>query len=420
MSTDEGIEQNHRVRVDMKQPKTLRMSIRFNVLMLLLMLCLFVVSSLFSYQRHRALITKVVRNDARIIAGEVAEAMGETQHPILPQEAGFPGSHQPAELQKLVNRITAPDKYLIGILSFDPESKIFRPSELEAAELRLLKGSRSDESFRYIRENGESRLLYMRALRADERCLACHGPYESAPSSVRALFPAGSTIYGHSNGDVMGAVAVTVPTSEFLDETWWNLYDGIFIKLFLFLIIVLFVGSIIRRRIIDPVVELTETVSKMTKEGVFTPVTPTGADADIQALVQAYNELMAELQQRTDQYRESEQRYRTIMEMFDAPIVTFLGNGKIILSNSKVEQLLGLSKDALLGENFFSYLETGLAVQGRLPSCVEGKPERGVRIRGRVKVAMGGSIEVDILISALDCQNGMYAAILWEISDAVT
>jgi len=49
MSTDEGIEQKQRVRVDMKQ-----------------------------------------RNDARIIAGEVAEAMGEPQLPISPRETGIP------------------------------------------------------------------------------------------------------------------------------------------------------------------------------------------------------------------------------------------------------------------------------------------------------------------------------------------
>jgi len=260
-------------------------------------------------------------------------------------------------------------------------------------------------------------LLYLRAVRADEKCLTCHGPHEAAPTSVRALFPVGSRIYGHAKGEVMGAVAVTVTMKEFQEEAWWNLYDGLFIKFFIFLLFVLFMGSILRRKIIGPVAALTEKVTGMTKSGIFIPVTPVGADADIQALVQAYNELMAELQQRTDQYRESERRYRTVVEMSDAAIVTFVNEGKIILSNSKAERLFGLSKDALLGIDLFSLLETSSAVRERLPACIEGKPARSARTRDRVKDSTGGFSEVEMLISALDCQNKMYAAILWEIGD---
>ena len=398
----------------MNRFRKFRMGTRFNIFMLLLMVCLFVASSFLGILRHQALITKVVRSDARIIAGEVVEAMREI--PASPQEAGTPAYHQPAGLQQLVNRITAPDKYLIGILSFDPVSESFRPSEPEAAGMRMLKGGRNEEFHRRIRKNGESMLLYLRAVRAEEKCLACHGPHEAAPASVRALFPAGSKIYDHVKGGVMGAVAVTVPMKEFQVEAWWNLYDGLFIKLFLFLLIVFFLGSIMRRKIIDPVAALTETVVNMTKSGVFIPVSSHGADAEIRALVQAYNELMAELEQRTEQYRESERRYRTVVEMSDAAIVTFLEEGKIILSNSKAERLFGLSKDELLGEDFFSLLETGSAVRERLPTCVEGKPARSARIRERVKDSTGGVTEVEMLISALDCQQNMFAAILWEIA----
>ena len=401
----------------MNQPKKLRMSFRFNILMLLLMLCLFVVSSLFSYQRHQTLITKVVRNDARIVAGEVLEAMGEweaSQRQIHGKDETTPVFHRPLELQKLINRITAPDRYLVKVLSFNPSSNAFSPSGSETAQMNLLLSSKTGESHRYIEKDGENMLRYLRAIKAEDKCLGCHGQFKSAPAFVRTLFPVGSRIYGRANGEVMGAVAVTVPMKEFLEEAWWNLYDGLFIKLSLFLLVVLFLGSIIRRRIIDPVATLTETVAGMTKSGNFIPVKPAGADADIRALVQAYNELMAELQQRTEQYRESEQRYRTVVEMSDAAIVTFLVEGKIILSNSKAERLFGLSKDDLIGMDFFSLLETGAAVRERLPACIEGKPARSVRTSERVKDSTGGFSEVEMLISALDCQNTMYAAILWE------
>ena len=62
------------------------MSATFNIFMLIVMVFLFVVSSLFSFQRHQALITKVVRNDVRIIPGEVVEAMGATETPASARE----------------------------------------------------------------------------------------------------------------------------------------------------------------------------------------------------------------------------------------------------------------------------------------------------------------------------------------------
>ena len=76
-------------------------------------------------------------------------------------------------------------------------------------------------------------------------------------------------------------------------------------------------------------------------------------------MIGAFNEMMEELQLKTLQSRESEERYRKFIEMAQSAVVTFMDDGKIIISNQRAEELFGLSRQTLLGENIFSFLEDG-------------------------------------------------------------
>lgn len=66
---------------------------------------------------------------------------------------------------------------------------------------------------------------------------------------------------------------------------------------------------------------------------------------------------MAELERRTLQRVESDERYRNFIEIAQSPIVTFLANGKIVISNQKAERLFGLNKEELLGQSIFDFME---------------------------------------------------------------
>jgi PAS domain S-box-containing protein len=65
--------------------------------------------------------------------------------------------------------------------------------------------------------------------------------------------------------------------------------------------------------------------------------------------------MMDELGRKTAQSRESEQRYREFIEVARSPVLTFMTDGKIVISNQKAEELLGLSRLDLLGENAFEF-----------------------------------------------------------------
>ncbi|SNB46887.1 PAS domain S-box-containing protein [Geobacter sp. DSM 9736] len=393
------------------RPSTFRMGTRFTIFMLILMLCLLLVSSLFTYQRNRTLIDRLVLNEARLVAGEVAELMGEAVGVAPVMRPGVPATHRSTDLEAVVNRVTAPERFLIRVVSFLPASEHFRPTDVETALKPLVQSSSRREASRLLKGEGRKEFLYVQALTVSEKCLSCHGARDDAPPSVRSLFPRGHRIYGHSSGDLIGAVAVTIPMDEFYPEGW-SMYGGLFVKGVIFLLVVYLIGKLMRRKIIDPVAELAETVTGMAKTGTFTPVTPPGADPDIRALVAAYNEMMHELQMRTDQYRNSERRYRAIVEMSDAAIVTFIEGGNIILFNTRAERLFGLEKGELLGRDFFS-LVTG-EIRSRLPRCRGMEPMQGVRMQALVAISGGGNVAVEMVISAVDCSNGIYAAILWE------
>jgi signal transduction histidine kinase len=76
---------------------------------------------------------------------------------------------------------------------------------------------------------------------------------------------------------------------------------------------------------------------------------------EIGHLVASFNELMAELERRTLQRAESDERYRNFIEIAQSPIITFLPDGKIVIANQKAEKLFGLTKEELLGSEHLRF-----------------------------------------------------------------
>jgi PAS domain S-box-containing protein len=94
-------------------------------------------------------------------------------------------------------------------------------------------------------------------------------------------------------------------------------------------------------------------------------------------------------------------------------------DGKIVISNQKAEELFGLSRQALLGENIFTFIEDGAALRTELLSDLgEGKACGGrAATRQTIKSFQGLAVAVEMSISASRTdQNPMFTAILREIS----
>ncbi len=124
---------------------------------------------------------------------------------------------------------------------------------------------------------------------------------------------------------------------------------------------------------------------------------------------------MAELERKTVQRLESEERYRNFIEIAQSPIVTFMVDGKIVIANQKAEKLFGMSKQELLGQSIYDFLEQGEQLQSEVTHYFDGSSNQliGTTSRQKVRDVCGRLFEVEIVISVSQSdQNQMFTAIL--------
>jgi len=337
----------------------LKIGAKFNLIMSLLLFSLFLVAAILTYKREQSLVNRVAIDNARSIARQIVETRdymssvvkGEpnTNYNLVPQVVAT----------NVAKRLTAGSNYYVRQVSLRYRNPNNRPDEFETAQLTQFAGQAVQETSRVIEQKGREVFRYMLVMKAEKSCLECHGEFDKAPRFVRERFPRGHYSYNYKLGEVIGAVSVSIPVADLYRQVGANLKMDIAYRGAIFLILILILGTLTRRTIINPVQLLSEAIVHVTKTGNFSERLPQTSNDEIGRLIAAFNEMMEELERKTLQSRESEERYRKFIELAQSAVVTFMADGKIVISNQQAEELLGLSKQALLGENFYSFLEYG-------------------------------------------------------------
>jgi PAS domain S-box-containing protein len=85
------------------------------------------------------------------------------------------------------------------------------------------------------------------------------------------------------------------------------------------------------------------------RTGRFEKNIPARSADEIGRLIQGFNGMMEDLQEKTTHLEESDRRFRALTETARDSIVSFLANGQIILYNRQAERLFGFSKAEALG-----------------------------------------------------------------------
>ena len=148
--------------------------------------------------------------------------------------------------------------YYIKIASDNPLNLEDMPEPLEVG---LLKRFRQDTTLKHIVESGivkgKPYLVSAASAKAKEGCLRCHGEPAAAPETIRQKY--GSTNgYHWQVGDIVGTSVVGVPLADI---------NGIVVKRSLIVVIalsviyaitLLTVNSLVRRSIINPLLEITD------------------------------------------------------------------------------------------------------------------------------------------------------------------
>lgn len=400
--------------------RDLHIRTKFNIIMSLLLIALLLAAAFLTYRRQQALILKVAVDNARSFARQIIETR-DYMSSVVRGEADKNYALVPQVVAtRVAKRITSGSKYYVRQVSLRYRNPENRPDNYETAQLRIFASKDGGETYRVIKVRGQEAFRYMLPMVAEKSCLECHGDYDSAPSFVKARFPRGHYSYGYKIGEVIGAVSVTIPMADLYREIGFNLELELLYRVVIFFIIILIMGTLIRRTVIDPVTLVSATISRVTRTGRFDERIPQKSNDELGQLAGAFNAMMEELEHKTLQRQESEERYRGMIEMAHSAIVTFMEDGKIVIANQEAERLFGLSRQELLGEKIYGFLVDGSDMEKGVQKFLrEGHGGVGETTFHRFQNRRGDSTSVEIALSVSRAANKtMFTAILREVSRA--
>jgi PAS domain S-box-containing protein len=397
----------------------LKLNTKFNLILSLLLIALFLVAATLTYQREHSLILKIAVDNARILAKQIIE----TRDYVSSVVHGEPDNNYNLVPQvvatQVARKITKDSKYYVRQVSLRYRNPDNRPDDYETMMLQKFAGKPGQEFFTVNEARGREIFRFMLSMVAEKSCLECHGEYDRAPAFVRARFPRGHYSYNYKLGEVIGAVSVSIPMADLYHEIGVNLELDLLYRGIIFFVIIAVTGILIRKTIINPIKLLSASIINVTRTGNFVERLPKRSNDEIGQLIAAFNDMMEELGRKTLQSTDSEDRYRKLIEMAKSPVVTFLEDGKIVISNQRAEELFGLSRQALLGEDIFQFFEDGETLREEIAAYLWGEKEgnAGETTRRTVRKFQGEPVEVEMALSASRTdQNRLFTAILREIT----
>ncbi|CAH2030338.1 c-type heme family protein [Trichlorobacter ammonificans] len=394
----------------------MRITAKLTLIISLLLIVLLIVLAWTSYHHDQEMLLQESVEKARTIARQIVETrehlssvvraeQAEQNYELIPQVAAT----------RITQRLTKGTPYYVRQVSQRFRNPLNRPDPYEQAVLRQFADASIAERYEVVSQNGAETLRYLLPMVAEQSCLVCHGSFETAPRFVQQRFPKGHPSYNYRTGELIGAISVSVPLEALHNRILHNLAQEQALQGSILLVLVLLTGWLIHRTILAPVSRVAEGIATVTRSGTFsTRIEPRGHD-EIGRLVEAFNDLMAELERRTRQRAESDERYRNFIEIAQSPIVTFLPDGKIVIANQKAEKLFGLTREELLGQCIFDFMEDPLPLRQGLEDYFSAGSSQvlGNASRQTLRDVCGRCFEVEMVVSVSQSEHeAMFSAIL--------
>jgi PAS domain S-box-containing protein len=388
---------------------------KYNIISSLLLVALFMALAYSNYRREQSLIIKGAIDNARIISRQIIETRDYLSKSVTSEPEHNENLIPQVAASRVAQQLTRGSNYYVRQVSLRYRNPDNRPDNFEIIQLTTFRDAKAAETWQVTMEKGKKSLRYLLPMMSDESCLTCHGSYDTAPGFIQRRFPRGHFSYGYKVGEVIGAVSVSVPMEELYRQIGANLKRDILYDGFVLLIFITISGWIIRRTILTPVKTVAASIAAVAHTGNFSERLEQRGEDEIGELIGSFNELMAELERKTVQRVESEDRYRNFIEIAQSPIVTFMSDGKIVISNQKAEKLFGLTKQELLGQSIFDFMEKGEVLQSAIMDYFSAGSSDliGTTTRQKVRDVCGKLFEVEMVISVSQSEQSlMFSAIL--------
>jgi PAS domain S-box-containing protein len=393
----------------------LSVNTKYNIISSLLLMALFMALAYSNYRREQSLILKGAIDNARTISRQIIETRDYLSRSVTSEPEHNENLIPQVAATRVAQQLTRGSNYYVRQVSLRYRNPENRPDNFESIQLTAFRDVKAAETWQVSKEKGRESLRYLLPMVSDESCLTCHGSYDTAPGYIQRRFPRGHFSYGYKVGEVIGAVSVSVPMEGLYRQIGANLKRDIIFDGVVLIVFILVSGWIIRRTILTPVKAVAASIAEVAHSGNFTERLEQRGEDEIGALIGSFNELMAELDRKTIQRAESEGRYRNFIEIAQSPIITFMSDGKIVISNQKAEKLFGLTKEELLGQSIFDFMERGEVLQGAMMDYFSAGSSDliGTTTRQRVRDVCGRLFEVEMVISVSQSdQSPMFSAIL--------
>jgi PAS domain S-box-containing protein len=387
----------------------------YNFISSLLLVALFLALSCNNYRRNQALILKGAIDNARIISRQIIETREYLSRSVTSEPEQNPNLIPQVAASRVAQQLTRGSGYSVRQVSLRYRNPDNRPDEFETNQLTRYLNREANETWQVTNLNGRKLLRYLLPMAANSSCLTCHGSYESAPAFIRKRFPKGHFSYGYRVGEVIGAISVSVPMEELYQEIGDNfrldlLYNGVILAFFIFI-----TGWIIRKTILTPMKRVALHISDVASTGNFSDRLKKTGTNEINELIGSFNDLMAELDRRTKQRVEAEDRYRNFIEIARSPIISFMADGKILIANQKAETLFGLTQEELIGLSIFEFMEKGEDLRLAMEDYFSAGSSDliGTTTRQRVRNVCGAVFPVEMVVSVSQSdQSLIFSAIL--------
>lgn len=397
----------------------LKLNTKFNLILSSLLLGLFLLTAFLAYRDQQDLVLNMALEQGRGVArqiiattdymSDVVRNEPEDNYALVPQVVAT----------QVAKRISSGNKYSVRQISLKYRNPDNRPDAYETEQLRAFASTAMGESYQVTKEKGEDVFRYMQPMIAEKSCLECHGSYESAPLFIQQHYPKNHPSYNYQVGQVVGAVSFARPMADLYREVGTNLKHEITYRVGILALVFLAMGALIRRLMINPIRLTSATIHRVTTTGNLAERIPGKTSQDeVGQLIHDFNEMMGALDRTTLQRQESEDRYRNLIEAAQSAIVTFLKDGKIVISNHHAESLLGLSRNRLLGETIFDYLEQGETLRQRIDAIsLAGdwdRAEETTQHRLRDVTGQLKDVEVTLILASRADHTPMFTALMRE------
>ncbi|GAM11284.1 sensor protein kinase WalK [Geobacter sp. OR-1] len=399
--------------------RNLKLGTRLNLFLLLIFAALLTFNAFDDYFRQHALIRKDAIDTSRMMARQIIETRSYLSSVLKDEPRNNQNLIPQVASTRIAAAISKDSKYTLRQTSLRYRNPGNRPDPYETAILEQFNKNKSAEHVEVVRVDGREILRYLVPMIADQSCLECHGTYESAPDYVQKRFPKGHFSYNYQVGEVIGAISVAIPMADLYQTIGKNLKSDLLYSGIIVFLIVMLAGTLFRRSIVKPVQQLSTTLSQVASTGAFDTQLPVTGSDEISRLIVTYNSMIQELNRKSIQRQESDERYRNMIEMARSAIITFLDNGQIIIVNRAAERLFSLKRNDLIGTVFFNCIVDGDILRQELDRSFSAEPTwEGLTVNREIKDIRGHRKDVNLAISAsLSDGRPIFTAIIRETGE---